>query len=172
MATRTQSQIRHPLDALAESEIERAVALVRAENRLSMRARFTLVWLSEPDKDVVRGFAERDSVPREVLMTVLDKEVGRVYRIRVSLSDDEILSWDEVPGVQPPVFGEEWDQAEAAAKADSRFIEGCKKRGIDDLTHVFVDPVSAGNFGFPDEVGRRLVAWSDTAAAGEATSLV
>ena len=157
MATSIESQIRHPLDPLSAPEIERAIALVRAADRLSARARFTLVWLSEPPKDLVRSFADGDPVPREVQMTVLDKEVERVYRIRVSVSDEEILSWEEVAGVQPPVFGEEWDEAEAAAKADPKFIEGCKKRGIDDLTHVFVDPVSAGNFGVPEEVGRRLV---------------
>ena len=99
----TESQVRHPLDPLTASEIERAVALVRAEERLSARARFTLVWLREPDKHVVRTFGEGDHVPREVLMTVLDKEVERVYRIRVSLSDERIVSWDEIPGVQPPV---------------------------------------------------------------------
>jgi primary-amine oxidase len=153
----TDSLIRHPLDALTTDEIETAVALVRGENRLSARARFALVWLSEPTKDLVRGFKDGDPVPREIAMTVLDKEVERVYRIRVSLPSGTIVSWDEVPGVQPPVFGEEWDLAEAAAKADPRFVEGCAKRGIDDLAYVFVDPVSAGNFGFPEEVGRRLV---------------
>ena len=156
MAT-TDSRIRHPLEPLTSEEIEKAVALVRAEQRLSERARFALLWLAEPPKELVRGFAEGDPVPREVTMTVLDKEVECVYRIDVSVSDEKIVSWDEVPGVQPPVFGEEWDLAEAAAKADPRFVEGCEKRGIDDLTYVFVDPVSAGNFGFPDEVGRRLV---------------
>ncbi len=156
MAT-TESRIRHPLEPLTAEEIGQAVALVRAEERLSERARFTLVWLAEPDKALVREFADGDDAPREISMTVLDKEVEKVYRIRVSLTGNTITSWEEVEGVQPPVFGEEWDLAEAAAKADPRFVEGCKKRGIDDLTDVFVDPVSAGNFVFPDEVGRRLV---------------
>jgi Cu2+-containing amine oxidase len=62
----TDSLIRHPLDALTTDEIETAVALVRGENRLSARARFALVWLSEPAKDLVRGFKDGDPVPREI----------------------------------------------------------------------------------------------------------
>ena len=125
----TDSLIRHPLDALTTEEIETAVALVSGENRLSARARFALVWLSESAKDLVRSFKDGDPVPREISMTVLDKEVERVYRIRVSPASGTVVSWDEIPGVQPPVFGEEWDLAEAAAKADPRFVEGASSVG-------------------------------------------
>lgn len=60
--------IRHPLDALTTEEIEKVVALVPAENRLSTRARFALLSLHEPPKELVRGFEEGDPSPRGRLL--------------------------------------------------------------------------------------------------------
>ncbi len=156
-SARTASEVRHPLEPLTLDELARAVAVVRGEDRLTERARFPTVALHEPPKDAVLGFTDGDPVPRAADVVVLDKGTGTTYEIVVDLVEDAIRSWDEVPEAQPPVLWEEWDEAEAAAKADPRFVAACKERGIDDLTYVFVDPVSAGHFGFEHERGRRLV---------------
>ena len=42
------------------------------------------------------------------------------------------------------------------ARADPRFRAALAKRGITDIEKVQVDPWSAGNYGLPDEEGRRL----------------
>jgi len=47
---------RHPLEPLTEEEIRAAVAVVRAQGRLSERARFPTVALLEPTKEQVLGF--------------------------------------------------------------------------------------------------------------------
>jgi primary-amine oxidase len=156
-ATDTTTPLRHPLEPLSVAELERAVALVRGEGRLSDRARFPTVALHEPPKDAVLGFREGDLIPRAADVVVLDKGTGQTFEIVVDLTEDAVRSWEEIPNAQPPVLWEEWDEAEAAAKGDPRFVEACRARGIEDLTHVFVDPVSAGNFGFEHEQGRRLV---------------
>ncbi len=149
--------VRHPLEPLTVAELERAVALVRGEGRLTDRARFPTVALHEPPKAAVLGFAEGDPIPRAADVVVLDKGTGQTFEVIVDLEQGAIRSWEEIPDAQPPVLWEEWDEAEATAKADPRFVEACRQRGIDDLTYVFVDPVSAGNFGFEHEQGRRLV---------------
>ena len=50
----------------------------------------------------------------------------------------------------------EFMEFDYAVKADPRFIAACKRRGIDDLSLVTVDPWSAGNFGIEEEQGRRI----------------
>ena len=42
------------------------------------------------------------------------------------------------------------------ARADPRFVAALAKRGITDIDRVQVDPWSAGNYGLPDEAGRRI----------------
>lgn len=158
MAKAAPVSVAHPLDPLTAEEIRAAVALVRGEGRLSDRARFPTVALREPSKQELTGFADGEPIDRRVELTVLDKEQRTTFEIVVSVTHGAIVSWDQAPhGAQPAVLWEEWDEAEAAVKADPRFVDACRRRGIDDLEHVMVDPVSAGNFGFPQERGRRLV---------------
>jgi primary-amine oxidase len=153
----TRTSVAHPLDMLTPDELRTAVEVVRGEGRLSNRARFPTVALHEPAKDVVLGFAPGDPIPRAADVVVLDKGTGQTFEVIVDLVERRVTSWEEIPDAQPPVLWEEWDEAEAAAKGDPRFVEACRKRGIEDLEYVFVDPVSAGNFGFEHETGRRLV---------------
>jgi len=157
MATTDRTALRHPLEPLSREELETAIGLVKAEGRLSERARFPTVALHEPPKQAVLGFRVGDPVPRGADVVVLDKGTGQTFEIIVDLAAGRVASWEEIAGAQPPVLWEEWDEAEAAAKADPRFVEACRQRGIEDLEHVFVDPVSAGNFGFEHEAGKRLV---------------
>jgi primary-amine oxidase len=154
---RTGTGAGHPLDMLTLDELTRAIEIVRAEGRLSERARFPTVALHEPPKEAVLGFRPGGRIPRAVDVVVLDKGTGQTFEVLVDLEEGRVRAWEEIAGAQPPVLWEEWDEAEEAAKSDPRFVEACRQRGIEDLTYVFVDPVSAGNFGFESEKGKRLV---------------
>ncbi len=148
----------HPLDPLTPEEITAAVDLVRAQGRLTDRARFAVVALAEPPKPVVTQFVEGMDIDRCVELVILDKGARATFEVIVSITRGEIVSWEQAPeGAQPPVLPEEWDLAERIAKADPGFSEACRRRGVDDLELVFLDPVSAGNFGHESERGRRLV---------------
>lgn len=158
MAIADTHRVTHPLDPLTPDEITAAVALVRAEGRLSARARFATVALAEPPKDAVLAFADGDPLERRVELVILDKAEQATYEVVVSVTEGKVVSWGQAPaGSQPPVLPEEWDLAEGIAKADPGFVEACRRRGVEDLEHVFLDPVSAGNFGIEEERGRRLV---------------
>jgi primary-amine oxidase len=158
MAIADTNRVAHPLDPLTPDEITAAVALVRADGRLTERARFATVALAEPPKDQVLSFADGEALDRQVELVILDKGAEATYEVIVSVTAGAVVSWDTAaPGSQPPVLPEEWDLAEGIAKADPGFIEACRKRGIEDLEFVFLDPVSAGNFNIPEEDGRRLV---------------
>ena len=151
------SIVSHPLDPLTAEEIAKASAILKMERRLGPRVRFETVVLREPEKAEVNGFRAGDAVRREAFLVVLDNDEAATYEAVVALDTGQVVSWKHVPGVQPRVMFDEFMECEAAVRADSRFQEAIKKRGITDPSLVMVDPWSAGNFGFDDEEGKRLV---------------
>ena len=61
------------------------------------------------------------------------------------------------PGSSPAIVLDEFVACEAAVRADPRWQDAMRKRGVTDPSLTMMDPWSAGNFGFPGEEGRRLV---------------
>ena len=147
----------HPLDPLTAEEIAAASAILRAQRHLGPRVRFETVVLQEPDKAVALDFEPGIPIERNAFLVVLDNDDGATYEAVVSLDEKRVVSWQHVPGVQPRVMFDEFLECEAAVRADARFQAAIKKRGISDPNLVMVDPWSAGNYGFEDEQGRRLV---------------
>ena len=147
----------HPLDPLTADEIAQASAILKSQRQLGQRVRFETVVLREPDKDVVLMFQPGDPIRREAFLVVLDNDAAATYEAVVSLDDRRVVSWEHIPGVQPRVMFDEFVKCEAAVRADAGFQAAIRKRGITDPDLVMVDPWSAGNYGYEDEEGRRLV---------------
>src|SRR6185295_5755306 len=61
-------------------------------------------------------------------------------------------------GVQPPIVLDEFIECEEAVKRSPEFLAALKKRGVDDVNLVMVDPWSAGVYGVEreDEKSRRI----------------
>ena len=91
----------HPLDPITADEITAAVTLVKADGRLSDRARFARVVLEEPAKDVIDAFAPGDPVDRRVRLTVVPGPGLGVVEVVVSVTKGEVVSFTEVPDVRP-----------------------------------------------------------------------
>ncbi|MCI3921002.1 primary-amine oxidase [Paenibacillus sp. TRM 82003] len=145
----------HPLEPLTESEITEAVRLVR-EGGAGAGVRFVSVALHEPEKSVVLGFDGNGAFEREAAVVLLDNADGKCYEAIVSISQGKVVSWTHVPGVQPNIMLDEFEECEAAVKASPAFREALAKRGIDDVDLVMVDPWSAGHFGRDEESTVRL----------------
>jgi primary-amine oxidase len=137
----------HPLEPLSGAEIATAVALVRASGRLGAKARFVLVVLQEPPKQLVLAWQPGDSVPREASLQILDNADGKVYEVVVSLTDNTVTRWEHIPGMQPSLMLDEFFECETTVKADPDFQAALAKRGITDMVLVMVDPWSAGWYG-------------------------
>jgi primary-amine oxidase len=160
MATTTtdpRTRIAHPLDPLAADEIARAWAIIRAKQAPGPRTRVISIALNEPAKDAVLRHRPGDSVERQAFAVLLDNATRTTYEGVVSLTEERVVSWTAVPGVQPAIVFDEFVECEAAVRADSRWQEALRKRGVTDFALTMIDPWSAGNFGFPGEEGRRLV---------------
>src|SRR5262245_41452531 len=147
----------HPLDPLSACEIERAWEMVRKEHALGARSRVIFIMLHEPAKKVVLDHRAGDAVERAAFLVLMDTAAGQTYEAVVSLSQDRVLSWEHVPGVQPAIVLDEFAECEAAVRADPRWQDAMRKRGVTDFSLAMVDSWSAGNFGFADDEGRRLI---------------
>jgi len=147
----------HPLDPLSAAEIERAWQIVQAERALGPRLRAIFVMLHEPAKKVVLAHRPGDTVERAAFVVLIDSAAGKTCEAVVSLSQSRVLSWEHVPGAQPAIVLDEFVDCEAAVRADPRWQEAMRRRGVADLSLAMVDAWSAGNFGFPEDEGRRLV---------------
>ncbi|MEI6159246.1 MAG: primary-amine oxidase, partial [Roseococcus sp.] len=85
-----------------------------------------------------------------------DRRDGRVFEALVDLRAEQVLSWTPRPGVRPRILFDDILLVGRVARADPRFLAALARRGITDIEMVQVDPWSAGNYGLPDEEGRRL----------------
>ena len=146
----------HPLNPLSGEEIEKAVAILRADRNLGEKVRFETVVLKEPPKSVSRDYKDGAPIHREAFMVILDNETASTYEAVVSLSEGKVTSWVYVPGVQPRITVDEFYECELAVKESPKFREAIKRRGITDVDLVMVDPWSAGNYGIEEEADMRL----------------
>lgn len=146
----------HPLSPLTADEISNVIAIVRRDLENGAEALFETVELAEPDRAAVRAHAPGAVPTREAWANVYHTDRKGVVRCRVSLTDDKLISNDYLPDVMPMIAAAEFMVVEETVKADPRFIAACKRRGIEDMSLVTVDPWSSGNFGIEEEKGRRI----------------
>jgi primary-amine oxidase len=155
-ATQDTTATLHPLDPLTAEEITCAWEILRAQQSLGPRVRVIYIALHEPPKDLALGHRAGEPVDRAAFAVVLDGAEGRTYEAVVSLSRGRVESWTHIPGVQPSIIFDEFAECEEAVRADPRWQEAMRRRGVTDFSLAMVDPWSAGDFAFPGDAGRRL----------------
>ena len=146
----------HPLDPLTAEEITGAWEILRSQKTLGPRTRVVSIVLQEPPKQTVLAHRPGDALERTAAVVLMDSAEGKTYEAVVSLTGKDVVAWRHVPGVQPSIVLDEFFECEAAVRADPRWQEALRKRGVTDFSLTMVDPWSAGNFGFADDEGRRL----------------
>ncbi len=154
----------HPLEPLTAREVEAAIEIVKADARRTDACRFVGVTLHEPTKDVVLNNHTGIDVPREAFVILLDNAERRCIEVVVSLGESRVSSWRAQQGVQPAIMLDEFVDCENAVNQSPQFIEALRKRGVDDVGLVMVDPWSFGSYGVEseDDKGKRLsraLAW-------------
>lgn len=154
----------HPLDPLSLNEIATAVGILKQAENLPDSMRFPIVRLEEPTKVEIAAFRTGERLPRLAFLLVMNLVDAQTYEGIVDLSTGTVTSFtrlplDQAPYGQPPIMLCEFEQIEAIVKADPRWIEAVKKRGVtdEDIPLVQVDPFSSGYFGRSFEKGKRIV---------------
>ena len=144
----------NPFSPLTAREIRATTRMIRAYGRVSPRAQFTFMSLAEPPKAaVLRG----ESSPRRSFSVVYDPATNRTWEATVNLSESRLDSLKEVPGVEPALTGHDSDQADRIVRADPRWREAMRERGISDLNSVAIVAWTAGYFALPDTDRGRIV---------------
>jgi primary-amine oxidase len=143
-----------PLDALTAPEMWATYDTMHDSGHLEANARITMVNLHEPPKDEVLAWKPGMAFRREALVVVLQST--HTYEAIVDVTARKVISWKMIPGAQANLQGPEILGIDAEVKADPQVQAALKKRGITDLTTVICAGVTVGNFGTPEEQGRRL----------------
>jgi primary-amine oxidase len=142
---------------LSADELRHAVDILGSDSRLPARARFADVFSDEPTKAALAAYtATGAAIDRRVRFRLVTGPEMACTEAIVSLTSGEVLGVTERHDVCPTMLvGESWLTAEAV-RADRRWREAMRRRGIVDVARVEVDSWPAGRFGLPEENGRRL----------------
>src|SRR5580693_8132569 len=151
----------HPLDPLTAAEIRQAVAVLRRDRAVGERWRFAGIELAEPGKPELAAWRPGDPVPRAALVTCWNRDDGQAYTATVSLTGDEVTTFDHRPGVQPNATEDEWHEADAALRAHPDIVAALARRGLTDLDLVLFDTWTYGFALIPEQYRDRRVGWAD-----------
>ena len=150
----------HPLENLSAEEIEWTSSILERHGLVTESVRFVYVGLDEPHKREVFAFEAGDAerVDRRVRVVLLDLATGAGTDIVVNLTaatveSQAVLSPDEG---QAAILDEEFGLIDPIVRADAGWQEAIRARGADPDKVVFV-PLSAGEYGYEEENGRRIV---------------
>jgi len=143
----------HPLDALTADEITEAVALLREAGRVDDATLFPYISLKEPEKSEVLAWEPGTPGPRVV--EVHYRSGDGAFVAEVDLTADSVASVEPADG-ETMILLAEFLTAMELATGDPAFVEGLAKRDLKP-EDVFCLPLTAGQFGLPEEEGRRLM---------------
>src|SRR3954469_19505772 len=144
----------HPLEPLSAEEVSAASAILKAEKGLEATARFVFISLHEPPKHAVQN---GKSVAREAFVVLYEKAQRKTYEAVVSLTDEAVVAFTHIPGVQPPVTFEEFMACEAVVQADPDWQAAMRLRGVEDFSLAMIDPWAAGYLAAEDDPAQRRI---------------
>jgi primary-amine oxidase len=149
----------HPLDMTTAEEVADAREALAAAGLLGDTVRFAFFAPEEPPKSEVLAHDGSAAVDRRFRAVLLDLATGRSWDTVVSATSGEVVSSRELDPPrdgQPPIIDAEFEMIEDVLNADAGWVAALAKRGIEPAS-VRAVPLSAGVYGHPDEVGRRIV---------------
>jgi len=148
----------HPLDPLSAAEIGQAAIIIRDRYQWGDDLRVETIDIDEPSKDCVRDHQSGASFPRTARYNVFRRGHLGVWHGRIDLVSGTIIAENFAENARAMVAVEEIFEIERTVKADPRFQEALRRRGLlDELDYICVDPWTIGDFGHDIEKGRRVL---------------
>lgn len=145
------------LDPLTVGDIEGVVAAIREDARIGANPRF---WGIALDEDLAQSRLPGQSRPVRVVVMNPDSRSAWEVTAWTAGSDRPagVVSWLDVDSRRPGVSSEEARMVAAAARKDPGMVAALAKRGITDVSLVWVDPESITGFE-PDDLADRRLSW-------------
>ena len=135
----------HPLEQISAEEINNAVKLCRSFDGFDENALFVNISLVEPEKEFVRNYKQGDDCQRNLKIRGIDSNEDGGFVAIVDLQANQVKSLDRVSkNAQVTYSMAEVFMTQELTKADERYQEALKKRGITDMSMVQIDPWPAG----------------------------
>jgi len=149
----------HPTAPLSPKEINRARDVLTGAGLVTETTRFTYVMLREPNKRDVLDVDRHPLLHRHVEALLLDIATGALLEVVADVTDGAVVytrAVDSRSEGTAPVLNEEFQLVDDLVKADARWVAAMGRRGVSDVAQVRTCPLTAGVFGYDDEVGRRV----------------
>jgi len=143
----------HPLDPLAPDEIRAAIAAAKSDTRLAS-AVFPSITLQEPSKSDVLAWQPGQTFTRQARLQAMTAD--QVFEVVADLAAPGLVSVVERQGAEPAITMGEIESTRVVLD-HPEFRAGLQKRGITELDKLFCAPFSAGYYGDPAQIGKRLV---------------
>jgi len=156
---------RHPLDPLTSEEVQTASTTLKKERGLDGGHRFVYVMLNEPAKKDVLAWKPGNGteVDRQAFIVVRDRTRRKTFEAVVSLTQEKVVSWEEIKGVQPSIMLEEFMTVDEVVRKDPRWQAALRRRGVSNFEMAITDAWSCGYYSEIDgaEKGRfcRPLTW-------------
>ncbi len=151
-------KVAHPLDPLSAREIARATAIIRAHFPWGDDLRVETIDIEEPEKEFVRNHLQGMPFARIARFNIYRRGEMGVWQGRVDLESGEVIAKNFRADARAMVAVEEVLLIEKTVKADPRFQEALRRRGLlAEVDNMCIDPWTVGEFGFAEEQGRRVL---------------
>ena len=95
-----------------------------------------------------------------------DRAGGQAYRAVVSLTGDEVTSWEHLPGQQPNMTVDEWHECDEMLRAHPELAQALSRRGVTDMSLVLTDMWAYGAALVPERYQDRRIGWCDVWVRG------
>jgi primary-amine oxidase len=129
----------HPLDPLSKDELASTVAVLKDAGKVADSTRFVLIHLHEPPKEKVIAYRPGQTLPRQAFAVLYDWASNTTSEAIIDLDTKKLLSWKDVPKVQPGILpGDDHRKTAEIVRADRRWREAMTKRGVKDVEKVTI----------------------------------
>ena len=146
--------IPHPLDPLRADEYSQTIALLRTAGHVNDASRFSNVDLHDPPKASVLAWRPGQDFDRSAFAIV--KQGSQTFEAVVDLSNESVVSWTEIEGVQPSLLMEEFLVVGEILAGNEEHAAALAVRGFSP-DEVLCASMTLGNYDIPTHRGRRLL---------------
>jgi primary-amine oxidase len=149
--------LRHPLDPLTKEELITTVAVLKKSGRLAPDSRFATIYLKEPPKDQVTSDIAEGRAKRAAFALLYNWATRTPSEAVVDLGRQDLVSWKDLEPSDPPIRAVIINRIEEVVKADARWQEAARKRGVRDFSRVSILPSIGEGQKLPVRSGDRVI---------------
>ncbi|MFL5384125.1 MAG: hypothetical protein ACJ8GN_16510 [Longimicrobiaceae bacterium] len=135
---------RHPLDPLTREEIAAAVDVLTRSGRMTPERRFAVIDLHEPPKRQVQEDLAAGRARRAAFALLYDWATRTTSEAVVDLVRRAVASWRDLPPGEPPLRHVTISRLNEVVKADPRFRETLRSRGLADARVTLLAGLAEG----------------------------